>query len=172
MNFTKFLNLLKQYWSQPSNKLFIIFASLLALIAVGKNTLNASQGGSDNGSSDKLIDPRVDTVIPAGYVLIPIEISNLEALDSLIGSHAIVDLFSSPQLEKRSKKVADNVRLLRAPLNPSQFAVLIAEDDSELFFQNDGPYRVVIQNPSQQDRTHVTRAKNRPVGQIHFLGEK
>lgn len=173
MTIAKLISEVKNYFSQPANRLFAAAAALLIVIALIKDTFDSNDRTDQPAQdSDTLIDPRVDTVIPSGFVLIPIEISNLEALDSLIGRYAIVDLFSAPNLSQRSKKVADNVRLLRAPLNPSQFAVLIADSESELFFANDGPYRVVIQNPDKNEETKVTQNKPKPASNILYLGDK
>jgi hypothetical protein len=89
------------------------------------------------------------TYIPAGYVLVPIEISNYESLDSILGQHGVVDLYRPSNSEgQRSVKVAERVKILRAPLNPSHFAVLAPENESQALVAYDGPYTVVVQNPT------------------------
>ncbi len=90
----------------------------------------------------------VDTYIPAGFVLVPIQISNAEALDSMIGAKGVVDLFV-PDLKRpgRSKKVAEHIKVLRAPLNPNQFAVLAEESASSALVHYEGAYFAVVQNP-------------------------
>lgn len=91
----------------------------------------------------------VDTFIPAGLVLVPIEISNAESLASLVGEMGgVVDLYlASNDQRKGGLKVAAKVKLVRAPLNPQQYAVLIREDEGPRLMSYAGPFIAVIQNP-------------------------
>ena len=93
-----------------------------------------------------------DTYIPQGFVLVPIEVANFDSLDSILGKYGIVDLYSSSSTldsghESRPKKVADHVKILRAPLNPSHFAVLVSEAQSPDLVRYAGAFTVVVQNP-------------------------
>jgi hypothetical protein len=99
----------------------------------------------------------VDTFIPIGFVLVPIQLANAESLDSMIGSSGVVDLFV-PDMKKpgRSKKVAEHIKILRAPLNPNQFAVLVSEKNSGQLVHYEGAYFAVVQNP----RTPGTQIEN------------
>jgi hypothetical protein len=91
----------------------------------------------------------VDTMIPAGFLLIPLELSNAEALASLSGQFSIVDLYASSEKGKRGLKVAAAVKLLRAPLNPQQFAVLIKEAESSNILGREGPFFAALKNPHE-----------------------
>ncbi len=107
------------------------------------------------------------TLIPAGFVLVPIEVANYESLDSILGKFGVVDLFvPSDDPKKKARKVADRVRILRAPLNPSRFAVLVPESDSQQLVAHDGAFVVTVQNPRAsgtgrafppQDRSRTSR---------------
>ncbi|WP_413582601.1 hypothetical protein [Bdellovibrio sp. HCB288] len=91
----------------------------------------------------------VDTFIPRGHVLIPLELANSEALSSIIGDMGgVVDLYLASE-EKKSGGilVASRVKLVRAPLNPDQFAVLVKEADGGKILQRNGPFTAVVQNP-------------------------
>ncbi len=93
--------------------------------------------------------PVVDTIIPRGFTLIPIEIQNYEALDSVFGNYGIVTLYSVPESgQGQPKKLAERVKMLRAPQNPTQFGVLIRESDSDLIAGQIGPVFVVLHNRS------------------------
>ena len=94
------------------------------------------------------VSKSVDTFIPAGFVLVPIQLSNAEALDSIIGARGVVDLYI-PDAKKpgRSKKVAEHIKILRAPLNPNQFAVLVNEQFSSQLVHYEGAYFAIVQNP-------------------------
>lgn len=89
----------------------------------------------------------LDTHIPKGYVLVPIEVQNFEALDSILGRYAFVDLFRSDGNKRTQGPIAQNVRLLRAPRNPSHFAVLLPEKDSAEILSYSGPYFVIVKRP-------------------------
>lgn len=90
------------------------------------------------------------TFIPAGYVLVPIEVANFESLDSILGKFGVVDLYAPTEaMHGRARKVAEQVKILRAPLNPSHFAVLVREADSARLVSYSGPFTVIVQNPRQ-----------------------
>jgi hypothetical protein len=90
------------------------------------------------------------TYIPAGFVLIPIEVENYEALDSILGKFGVVDLYKPAEKPgARPRKIASHVKILRAPLNPSHFAVLAPETQSQSLVAYSGAFTVVVQNPRQ-----------------------
>jgi len=85
-----------------------------------------------------------DTYIPAGHVLVPIQVENSEALGAVMGAFAVVDLYS--EMNGHSSLIAEKVKLIRAPLNPRQFAVLVSETLSSQIMQVKVPFSVVLQN--------------------------
>jgi hypothetical protein len=91
----------------------------------------------------------LDTFIPRGLTLIPLEISNAEALGSIVGNMGgVVDLFLAPsETRKGGIRVASRVKLVRAPRNPDQFAILVKESEGEKILQQSGPFIAVVQNP-------------------------
>lgn len=111
-----------------------------------------------------------DTVIPAGFVLVPIELLNFEALSALVGSYAIVDLFApNTDPNQRPRKIGSDLRLLRAPLNPNQFAVLVPENESDLVVSQTTPLIAVIQNRSKNEQTKLLRTKSQKKSRIELL---
>lgn len=102
---------------------------------------------TDNDHSPERVEA-VDTFIPAGYVLVPIEVANFESLDSILGKYGVVDLFlPTSDLKGRPRKIASRIKILRAPLNPSHFAVLAHESTSQSLVSELGPFTVVVRNP-------------------------
>jgi len=85
-----------------------------------------------------------DTYIPPGHVLVPVQIENSEALSAVMGPFAVVDLYSD--IGGHSSLIAEKVKLIRAPLNPRQFAVLVSESLSSQIMQVKIPFSVVLQN--------------------------
>ena len=96
------------------------------------------------------------TYIPDGFVLVPIEVANYESLDSILGAFGVVDLFvGSDDPKIRPRKVAERVKILRAPLNPSHFAVLVPDSESQKIVAYSGALTVVVQNPKKGGPTFV-----------------
>jgi hypothetical protein len=107
------------------------------------------------------------TYIPEGYVLVPIEVANFESLDSILGKFGVVDLFvGSEDPRVRPRKLAERVKILRAPLNPNHFAVLVPDNESQKIVAYSGALTVVVQNPNKSGPTLVkpdsTRPRSRP----------
>lgn len=106
-----------------------------------------------------------DTMIPKDHVLVPIEVINQESLNGLIGSFASVDLYTSQKIGdetksvRRGRKIASHVKLIRAPLNPQKFAVLVHERQSEAIVSFQGEFFVIIQQRNSEAGTTIHPAK-------------
>lgn len=133
-------------WLQdPRNKvLAIALTVMLAIILVVQ--LSTPPEIKSQGE-----DSSADTYIPEGFVLVPIELQNAESLSSLIGNYAVVDLFRGPN----SQRVGKRLKLLRAPLNPQQFAVLVPEGQVSTLLQSPGAFWAAIQNPQQSKASEI-----------------
>ena len=93
----------------------------------------------------------LDTYIPEGFVLVPIEVKNYESLDLVIGKYGVVDLYQIPGSHlKRPKPVAKAIKMVRSPLNPSVFAVLVPDDEAHIIVKSPGPFQVVVKNPKEE----------------------
>lgn len=101
-----------------------------------------------------------DTYIPAGHVLVPIEIQNREALEAIVGQYGVVDLFAAVNgINSSPRKIVSGVKLIRAPLDENQFAVLVPENETPLLLAAQAPFFVVIQNPNNSSNrfNHVNK---------------
>ncbi len=128
--------------SLKNNRVIWIIVVLSGAIALSWDLRKA-----DSKSNESSLETIVDTVIPRGYTLIPIEIQNYEALDSVFGNYGIVTLYSSSQEgHKKPRKLAERVKMLRAPQNPNQFGVLIRETEADVLAGYIGPVFVVVHN--------------------------
>lgn len=84
--------------------------------------------------------PSMDTYIPEGLTLVPITLANGESLASLIEDFAIVDLYETgPGGLKPGRKVGHRLRLVRSPMNPQAFAVLVPDGQTAQLFQTPDP---------------------------------
>lgn len=135
---------------------------LAAFIALGLLSLVFSFGKEAPAAIAKE-DPAptsVDTFIPKGYVLVPVDLANADSLSSLVGDMGgVVDLYLSggSDHKRHNIKVASRIKLLRAPLNPQQYAVLAKENDSSKILSLPGPFIAVVQNPDSKG-TEVTQS--------------
>lgn len=105
-----------------------------------------------------------DTVIPRGHVLVPVEIANIQAVAGLIDRLGVIDLYAGSTSQQNSFLIAARIKILRAPLNPNQYAVLVTEAMSREIMKYRGPFWAVVQNrtnygkaegPPQLQRIHV-----------------
>lgn len=141
-----------QKWiKDPRNRTLMIAMALMLIIILGV------QLTSNPTETEAVEEASADTYIPDGFVLVPIEIQNADSLGSLIGSYAVVDLFRGPS----SQRVGRRLKLLRAPLNPQQFAVLVPEGEVSALMAIPGPYWAAIQNPQQQKSTEIAAGKKK-----------
>jgi hypothetical protein len=115
----------------------ILAVSLVALVILG---FMLSKKNADTPSKIESPDVNADTLIPHGYVLVPLELANLAAVAGLINQYGVVDLYAE------SKLVASHVKILRAPLNPNQYAALVTENISRELMQYKMSFWAVVQN--------------------------
>lgn len=98
--------------------------------------------------ADNMSDSDVSTLIPFGYMLVPLEIANYETLDSIFGSFGVVDLYvQDPTAKNFSRFVAKHVKLIRSPKNPSHFAALVPSAEAPKLVRFREPFFAIVQNP-------------------------
>lgn len=112
------------------------------------------------------------TYIPAGHSLVPLEIANYQTLDSIFGPFGVVDLYVQDATANNfSRFVAKNVKLVRAPKNPSHFAALVPASEIPKIMRFAGPFFAVVQNPNTSG-TQFEKEKVRSRSRIQYnLGE-
>lgn len=160
---------MKRWWmlyvKLPWDRRVLIGAGALALIPA---LLVYFQGPSPAPSNEGHEPVEISTHIPKGMVLVPIEVQNYEALDSILGPYGIVDLFQGGS-DTHQKLVMRNVRLLRAPRNPSHFAVLIGEADVADLLRSGGAFTVIVKRPNEGG-TEIVKEESRPRRSITYDG--
>lgn len=119
------------------NEQTVIF-SLLGCLVIVLFVLNFQKAETKPSDMDsKSASVPLDTLVPDGTQLVPIELANGEALSALIEDFAIVDLYETgPGGLKPGRKVGHRLRMVRAPANPEKFAVLVPEGRAAELFQS------------------------------------
>jgi len=157
----------RRIWSQfkslPWERQILWSAGLLAFIPILASLVSP---WSSTKPEDKPNSPRqeYDTFIPKGFVLVPIEVQNFESLDSILGQFAMVDLFQGRSPERAGQGlVARNVRLLRAPHNPSHFAVLVPESQVDQILRFGDSFVVAIKRRTKSGTEFVKERTSRKI---------
>jgi hypothetical protein len=144
MNVTRWIELYKRLqtkkWWIPS--VLIAFSLIVALLVDTRGKEAPVKDGSLADISG------IDTYIPNGFVLLPIEIQNQASLESILGQYGVVDLYSPGD----ASPVAKSVKIVRSPKNPEQFSILVPEGQSgPLVKASTRPFFVIIQNPESKN---------------------
>lgn len=150
---------LLEKWRQLKIDTKILVAGFIVL---GLLCFLLSSPSKENKSEQSEPVASVDTYIPRGYTLVPIELANSASLSSMVGDMGgVVDLYlASTESRKGGLKIGSKLKLLRAPLNPEQYAVLVNEQEASKVLSYAGPFTAVIQNPDSRG-SQVTDTKKR-----------
>ncbi len=121
------------------NKIILFF--FIGLLLVGYNHIKSNPSA---GSHDQF---QIDTIIPAGYVLIPIMLLNAPAISAAIGSHGVADIYSTVEGEK-SKLLFSKAKIIKSvDTEDSVFSILVKESKAQLLSNYETPFFAAVQNP-------------------------
>lgn len=150
MNFKIHLEKLSQNLFNPKKPTWIIITLILMAI-----TLSQFQKNDPNLKKEETKLPtNIDTYVPSGFVLVPLQLTNGDSIDSMVGDFCLVDLYPSsldvsPDAQPNHRgALATHLRLVRAPNNPSLFGVLVPEENRTLVHKLTSPVFAVIQGPN------------------------
>lgn len=107
-----------------------------------------------------------DSLVPEGHVLVPIEVANMEALESLVGPFGMVDLYAPGEEGKALRKVGSRMKMVRSPEQPSFISLLVPEKDALKLLTEEGPFRVTVLNPSENQGSAAVHKK--ASSRIHY----
>lgn len=150
-----------KYIQQLKNNKHLVIAFGVLMIVMA---LNAQTASKLEPIADRV---EIDTIIPKGYVLVPLNLENKEAISSVIQNFGLIDLYTGNPESGKSKKIANRIKIIRAPYNPNLFAVLVKDDLSERIMNESGLFYAVIQNKSELEGNNEINAE-RTKKQIHI----
>lgn len=135
------------------NRIILFF--FIGLMVVGFSQIKPTAADNVN---DRF---QIDTIIPVGYVLIPIKILNADAISAVIGTHGVADIYSTLQGE-RSKLLFARTKIIKSPIEESSFSILVKESKAHLLTQNENPFFAAVQNPKVKAIERDDVPKNKP----------
>jgi len=134
---------IKSIRSLKENKHLIAAFFLLIGISIYISHMNKSELIKD---ADLPI--QADTILPKGFILYPIRLENMEAIKGVIDQYGVIDVYLGSKNGYKSKKLLSKVKIMQAPYNPNEYALMIPEYLSEKLIAESGPFLGVIQNKS------------------------
>lgn len=143
---------------------------VFAFVLFGLVSMLISLQDSPPPLKNELNQESVDTFIPKGFVLIPLELQNSDSLSSIIGEMGgVVDLYTvRTENHKGGLKIGSRLKILKAPLNPQQYAVLVPEQQSHQVLAFTGPFMAVIQHPEERGSEINSHQDRSSKIQIHY----
>lgn len=144
------------------NKLLVgLFLFFGILIVVDQAMSGAPE--NQNVNEKRTESPSADTFIPAGYTLVPIEVVNSLQISPLLGSlGGQVDLYKVSETGRKSKLVYSAAKILRAPLDPEQFAVLVPATAVNSLLSESTRFFAVILNPNATKNPKKKKTARQP----------
>ena len=121
------------------NKKIVLFFILGLISIIFANFFNNKTSVMQNQN-------HIDSLIPKGYVLVPINIINSGSISSIIGPYGIVDLYLTKDGNK-SKRIASRVKIIKASGDENTYAALLKETQSYKILSYEAIFFAVVQNP-------------------------
>lgn len=166
MNLKKILLLLKENLLDAEKPYGILgcllIMGLILLISQNQKSSSLLSPKNDQRGSYSTASP-IDTFVPSGFVLVTLQLTNGESIDSMMGNYGMVDLYpatshdfisenkagdgSSSRGQVSPSPIATHLRIIRAPNNQKLFGVLVPEGSRKLIQLLSEPVFAVIQRP-------------------------
>ncbi len=148
--------------NEKQHFLYIAFCCIILLSFINKVVLTEKQKKKPE------VNTSVDTFIPKGFVLIPIEVANPESLNDIIGDFGYVDLYAdrSKSEDPMFKLLVKNIRLLKSPVDSTIIAVLSPESMVKQIVSVNKKFKITIK--SKTNKSTELAHQNKPAKRIIF----
>ena len=104
----------------------------------------------------------LDQLVPKGFVLMPIEISNGQDIKNIIGAYGVVDLYAySKATGLPETLVASALKVLPPSTEEGTFTALVPEKSAIYLFDYTEGFYAVIQNPQKTGAKIYKKQKNK-----------
>ncbi len=145
----------KQFYRQ--HKSWILSIGCALLLTTINSIAHSSKSDADLGQTTETKES-LDTYIPDGFVLVPVEVENYENLDQILGNFGTIDVYEKVQngAQTRSRLVGRGLKALRPQNNDKQIGLLVPESEASLVVGTQGPLYVTIHNRQKTGTEIVT----------------
>lgn len=130
----------KKYIFEPQNSNLLRFMfGLILSITLSFSIL--SSGKTTSLRDKKIYRQNINVMIPEGHVLFPFTAQNYSELDGVLDAYSLVKVYEP----KNGQLIAENIKVLRAPKDPSQLAFLIPSKVANKFMEYGMDFRLALQ---------------------------
>lgn len=151
------LPIIKGHFSNYLFKKFgwhFIILTLLILFSIAGNFISSSKSQTKNFN--------LDSLVPKGFVLMPIEISNAQDIKNIIGSYGVVDLYAYSKTTMLPEKlVASYLKVIPPTTEEGAFTALVPKKSAIYLFDYTEGFYAVIQNPEKTGSKIYKKQKNK-----------
>lgn len=160
------LHFAKVWFVNKNNQIGLILSLCMIFVLMISQNKN-----SEAGHPQQEISVNSDEYIPEGHSLVPLQLQNSEALQSLVGGFAVVNLYSaSMDGVSKGNLVGRKVKLIRSPKQPDQFSALVKADEAPLLLGQASPLFAVILSRADTQNSGLN-IKKQKLNRIQFTGE-
>lgn len=93
----------------------------------------------------------LDSLVPKGFVLMPIEINNRKDIMGIIGDFGVLDLYSySEKTNLPETQVASALKVLPPNSEEGHFSALVPEKEASYLLEYPDSFYAVVQNPEKR----------------------
>lgn len=104
----------------------------------------------------------LDSMVPKGFVLIPIEINNGKDIMSIMGQYGVIDLYAYSKYTGLPEKQAASVLKVFPPKEEEgHFVALVPEKEAVNLFEYSDSFYAVVQNPKKNGSKIYKKKKNK-----------
>jgi hypothetical protein len=148
---------------------YLLLLISLAICFLGAYLNTPQKEITENQISENQPPLSLETQIPDGQILIPIELINANSISALIGPFTKIDLYNVTIEGQKGKKIGSYLKLIRSPTQENIFGVLASDEEADKLLKESGPYMAVIRNPKEKPSKDQLKKNNKVQKPIFFV---
>lgn len=155
LKFRSYLNELYHLYPQGVQLISLLLVAVVTLLLFEAITSDKEPMDVPTGAQE------ATTYIPKNHTLIPLRFINQKSLSSMIENFGWIDLYSietNHQGTQFKSRIVKKIRILRAPLDPDQFGIIVPESYVELILRS-GPKYFATLVKNQHHKSELTLNK-------------
>jgi len=161
------LEKLKKYIFDSQNANILKFACGLSLSVLMSYLFFSS--GDPKPKNTQAFKQNLNVMIPKGHVLFPFTAQNYDEIDALLEAYSLVKVYDA----EKGRLLAENIKVLRAPKDPTRLAFLISGEIADSFMEYGMDFRLALQKFTNKKPKLITKTKapNRSIKKVVTYGK-